>query len=305
MPGSLAAPGRLRSNPRVRVIEIESLADPRVADYRNVKDAALRVRSGRFLVEGRWNVRRLIEGSRFAPLSLLVSPGARDALDDCLGLLATDTPVYVAPQSLFNQVVGYDMHRGCLAVCSRPEPLCVEQVLRASRSRATSEPSLWVALEGVADADNVGGIFRNALAFGVDAVMLCPRSCDPFYRKAIRTSMGASLCVPAVRCADWPEPLRVLRRAGYALVALDPGRTSRELGDLGAEPADLPERATLVFGAEGAGLSEEVLSLADLRLRIPMQSGVDSLNVACAAGIALHAFHGARRVRRRAGEARP
>jgi tRNA G18 (ribose-2'-O)-methylase SpoU len=144
---------------------------------------------------------------------------------------------------------------------------------------------LVVALEDVANADNVGGVFRNVAAFGADAVLLSPSCCDPFYRKAIRTSMAATLRVPFVRINAWPEGLSDLRTRGFTLVALTPREPAQAL-DAFARAAR-PDRLVLLVGAEGAGLSPAVERAAHVRLRIPVRPVVDSLNLAVATGIAL------------------
>ena len=147
-----------------------------------------------------------------------------------------------------------------------------------------------VVLEGVANADNVGGAFRNAAAFGVDAVVLSPTCCDPLYRKAIRTSMGAALRVPFARAgaAEWPAALGRLRAAGFTLVALTLREPSETLDAFAARAR--PARLALIVGTEGAGLSAAVESSADVRVRIPIRGDVDSLNLASAVGIALYAL---------------
>ncbi len=266
-----------------RVESIESLDDPRVADYRDVKDAALRRRDALFLVEGRGNVRVLVEQSPFAPRSVFVTPASFEALSETWKRLAAETPVYVAPQELFNEVVGYNLHRGCLAVGERgPEPDFEEREVLPAEG-----PGMVLVLENLTDGENVGGVFRNAMAFGADRVVLSPRCCDPLYRRAIRVSMGGSLRVPFARCSAWPAPLERLRTGGFRLLALSTEADARELAELGgARP--LPERVAWLLGAEGEGLSEELLAMADERIRIPMAPGVDSINVATACAIALH-----------------
>ncbi|MBW2383297.1 MAG: RNA methyltransferase [Deltaproteobacteria bacterium] len=265
-------------------IPIDALDDPRVEGYADLKDRNLRKREGLFVVEGRVNLRCLIERSPHRPLSLLVSPAAHAALADVLEMLGKEVPVYLASHEVLKGLVGFKLHRGCLALCARPDEPSLEQLVAAAP--AAPAPSLLVVLEELTNHDNVGGVFRNAMAFGADAVVLCPRTCDPLYRKAIRTSMGGTLCVEFARAADWPgDALTPLRAAGYQLVALDPGGERLESGDV-----PLPPRTALILGTEGAGLSDAVLEAADIRLRIDMASEVDSLNVATAAAIAMHHF---------------
>jgi tRNA G18 (ribose-2'-O)-methylase SpoU len=150
-------------------------------------------------------------------------------------------------------------------------------------------PRTLLALEGVADPDNVGAIFRNAAAFGVAGALLSSHCADPLYRKAIRVSMGATLTLPFARLADWPAGLAALRQAGYRLVALCPGAEAEDIVEVAARAPRRP-RLALLLGAEGAGLSEATRAAADVEVRIPMAAGVDSLNVAAACGIALHRF---------------
>jgi tRNA G18 (ribose-2'-O)-methylase SpoU len=145
-----------------------------------------------------------------------------------------------------------------------------------------------LVLEGVSNADNVGGIFRNAAAFGVDGVLLSPTCCDPFYRKAIRTSMGGVLSVPFARCDEWPDALLHVRATGFTIIALTPREPSEPLNAFAQRTR--PTRIALVAGAEGAGLTPAVEATADHRVRIPLTRGVDSLNVAVAVGIALYSI---------------
>ncbi len=163
-------------------------------------------------------------------------------------------------------------------------------------------------LERVADADNVGGVFRNAEAFGVDAVLLSPGCGDPFYRKAIRTSSGATLTVPSATADPWPQAIHELRAAGFAMVALTPDHNAMTIGEF-VGTAAARGRVAVLLGTEGDGLTDEVLAAADVRVRIPMHAprervtGVlDSLNIATAAGIALHRLHEARSRSFREGE---
>jgi tRNA G18 (ribose-2'-O)-methylase SpoU len=265
-------------------IEIDTLDDPRLDVYRDIKDPQMRRREGLFVVEGRFTLRCLIEDSPFDPVSVLASPPARLALQDVLDELDSATPIYEVPNTVLRDLSGFHLHRGCLALGRRPDDFNLEDLL--ARAIRPSGESLLVVLEGLTNHDNVGGVFRNAMALGADGVVVCPRCCDPLYRKAIRTSLGAALCVPFARLPEWPTGLHRLKAEGYTLVALDPSGESIA----SAARRGLPRRSALIFGTEGAGLSEEALDLVDLRLKIGMAAGVDSLNVATASGIALHHF---------------
>jgi tRNA G18 (ribose-2'-O)-methylase SpoU len=257
------------------LFHVDDPADPRVDDYRNIPDAELLHRRGIFVAEGRLVVRRLLSSSSFATRSVLVTPPAHAALQDLLD--PGDRPVFVVPQSLLNGITGFNIHRGCLAIGIRG----------AERDwRTLAERSPLVIVERVANADNVGAIFRNAAAFGAAAVLLERTCADPLYRKAIRTSMGAALSVPFARIEPWPEALRDLQRSGVTIVGLTTSSA--------AEPIDAVARAlrgrkvALMAGHEGDGLSEGAIATCDHLARIPMAPGVDSLNVATAMGIAMY-----------------
>lgn len=261
------------------IIRIEDAADPRIADYRNVPDPELLRRRGLFVAENRLVVRTLLASTRFRARSVLVTGAAYESLRDVLD--PRSLPVYVCPKSLMEPVSGYHIHRGCLALGERPAPAAVESLLPAHG------PASLLILEAMTNADNVGAIFRNARAFGVDAVVMGPRCCDPLYRKAIRVSIGATLVVPFGDAAPrFDADLRALRRAGFTLVALTPARDAIDLNQFAAAPR--PERIALLVGNEGEGLTSAALEACDVRLRIAMAPGVDSLNASTATGIALH-----------------
>src|SRR5262249_23063259 len=157
-------------------------------------------------------------------------------------------------------ITGYNIHRGCLALAVRPAPAALDDVLRAART--------VVVLEGVTNADNVGGVFRNAAAFGAGAVLLSPTCCDPLYRKAIRTSMGAVLSVPFARAAPWPAAISLLRSRGFTVGALTPRDPAEHLDVFAADVSARHDRpkVALLIGTEGAGLTQEAESVADRRV---------------------------------------
>ena len=288
------------AGPSLNLIEIASLSDPRVAEYRNIKDAELRRRQGLFIVEGRGSLRCMLEQSLFSPLSLFLNPAAVAAFSEPLAKLRCETPIYVAPRELMNDIAGFNVHRGVLAMGRNDAARSVESLLESLRNQeargaGAHAASLIVVLENVSNPDNVGQIFRGCQAFGVAAVILSPHASDPLYRKAIRTSMGATLRVPFARAKSWPLDIAsALSLAGYTLVGLGPGGIPISPGYEGSEAAVLPTRAALVFGSEGRGISSELLEHLDLHLRIDMEPGMDSINVAMASGIALQHFYAAR-----------
>jgi tRNA G18 (ribose-2'-O)-methylase SpoU len=250
--------------------------DPRLADYAHVGDSDWLVEQGLFVGEGRLVVRRMVEAGTFPIRSILVTPAARAALADVLD--SSRLTVYVCEQETMNAVAGFNFHRGCLAFGVRPP---ANESL--DRFRGTGR---LLALEGVGNPDNVGGLFRVAAAFGVGGVLIDRATGDPLYRKAIRTSMGASLGVPFARLQSlWPA-LESLRRAGAFIAALTPDRSAVPLSRC-ARALARGRPLILMLGAEGPGLSGESLQAADARVRIPIAPDVDSLNVTVAAGIAL------------------
>jgi tRNA G18 (ribose-2'-O)-methylase SpoU len=251
---------------------IDDPADSRIAAYRDVGDHAALVAAGLFVAEGRLVVQRLIADGRFDVESVLVTPAACATLEPVFE--ASGVPVLVAAPDVLSAVTGYNFHRGCLALARRPvHPPSLEALCAASR---------LLVLEGVGNPDNIGGIFRSALALGAGGVVLDERSGDPLYRKAIRTSMAATLRVPFTR-ARLTYALPALRGNGFQLVALTPSADAVDVREL--RPA---KKAALLLGAEGDGLSDETLKHADVRVRIPIDPAADSLNVAVAAAIALH-----------------
>jgi len=255
---------------------IRAADDPRIAAYRDVPDAELVRSRGLFVAEGRLVVSRVIEDGRFRVQSLLVNEAARRSLAPLLATIPSHVPIYVCAAGDFLGITGHDIHRGCLALVERPPAPSIDALLAGAQT--------IVALEGVTNADNVGGVFRNAAAFGAAGVLLSPTCCDPLYRKAIRTSMGAALRVPFVRAGDWPAVLSQVRAAGFTIVALTPREPSERLDLFRSRP----DRVALVVGTEGAGLTPSVEAMADHRVRIPTSDGVDSLNLAVATGIALY-----------------
>jgi len=259
------------------VTRIESLADPRVAEYRNISNPDALLRGGLFVAEGRLVVRRLLANPRFRTHSVLVTAAAYEALKDSVE--STPVDVFLVDQPTMNGIAGFNIHRGCLALAHRA-PAGTLADLSLARARRV------VVMEGVNNPDNVGGIFRSAAAFATDAVVLGPACSDPLYRKSIRTSMAATLAVPFADAGAWPQAIDVLRAHGLRVLALTPADDAQPLEDLGGDF----DRIAILVGAEGEGLSREALQAADDRVRIRMPGPANSLNVTVAASIALHWF---------------
>jgi len=245
--------------------------DPRVADYVRLTDADWRRRTeaehGFFVAEGAFIV-ELVHRLGLRLRSVLASPARAEAL---VGRVAVDAPLYIAAPEVIDGITGFHAHRGLLAVVERPPPRDVANVVRGRG------PLLLV--EDVGDHENLGALFRNAAAFGAAGVVISPGCCEPLYRRAIRVSMGHVLTVPWARAHEWPVSV-----PGRTIVALTPEASATPITDAGLADAG---PFALMVGAEGPGLSPAALATADRRVRIPMAAGVDSLNVATTAALAL------------------
>jgi len=266
----------------VTVVRIESDADERLSDFRNIPDPDLLVRRGLFVAEGRLVVARLL-ASGLETRALLVTEAALASIDE--ETVNGGLPVYVVPQAVMNSVAGFNFHRGCLAIAVRPPARDWRELVAESERRDPAHMPTLVVLERVGNVDNVGAIFRNAAAFGVDGVLLQADCADPLYRKAIRTSMAASLKIPYAQ-VPWPDALCELRDAGWATIAMTPAGDAPRLPDVAGR---LGSRSiAIVLGHEGDGLTGEANRACTHRARIAMAEGVDSVNVATAASIALY-----------------
>jgi tRNA G18 (ribose-2'-O)-methylase SpoU len=260
-------------------VRITDPADPRLADYVALTDVDLRRRKepaeGLFVAEGEKVIRRALRAGH--PMrSMLLEDKWLPALEDVVA--AAGAPVYVATREVLEQTTGYVVHRGALAAMARL-PLPDPATLMTGAARLA-------VLEDVNDHTNIGAIFRAAAGLQVDAVLLSPRCADPLYRRAVKVSMGTVFAVPYARLKRWPEDLEVVRAEGLTLLALTPDADALPLPEL--EPS-ATARCALMLGAEGPGLSARSRGLADLRVRIPMAPGVDSLNVGAAAAVAFYA----------------
>jgi len=254
-----------------------------LADYVALTDVALRRRAeperGVYIAESEKVIRRaLTVGHR--PRSLLMAPRWLVDLSDIVaGAEADGVPVFVGEPGVVEELTGFHLHRGALAAMERPLLPSVAELLTPARR--------VVVLEDIVDHTNVGAAFRSAAALGVDAVLVTPRCADPLYRRATRVSMGTVFQVPWTRVDPWPDGVETLRDHGFTVVALTLAEDAVSLDVLAAHP---PERLALVLGTEGDGLGRRTVDAADLTVQIPMSGGVDSLNVAAAAAVAMWAL---------------
>jgi tRNA G18 (ribose-2'-O)-methylase SpoU len=230
------------------------------------------------MVEGRQLVAKLLAAPGFRLVSILLTEPALARLGDRLG----DVAVYLAREETLQAVVGFAFHGGCIGLGEQTAAANLEALLGAR---------LLVVLERVTNPDNVGGVFRNAMAFGADGVLLSPGCADPLGRKALRASVGGALHVPFAVAGAWPDVLAQLKRVGFTLIALTPRPEAIEITTLGPAPA----RAALLLGTEENGLGAAALAAADVAARIAMAPAADALNVATAAAIALHRLSRPRR----------
>lgn len=250
--------------------------DPAVAPFRAIRERDLVGREGLFIAEGETVLRAFVRDAPDRVVSLLIDPKRRDKLADVLAGLPDETPVHLADQAVLDAIAGFHLHRGVLAVGRKPGPVSARALLAGLPQRA-----IVLVLCGVANHDNIGGIFRNAAAFGADAVLLDADCCDPLYRKAIRVSVGAVLAVPTARLERGEDIADLLAATGFEALALSPSA-----GEILARLTPAPRTAVLL-GAEGPGLSPEVMARART-IGIPMANGFDSLNVATTSGVVLH-----------------
>lgn len=251
--------------------------DPRVSAFRNIRERDLVGREGRFIAEGKVVLDVLLSAGRFPVESILVLENRLPGLAGTLNQAAAGVPVYVASARVMDAIAGFHIHRGILALGRRRPAETAEAVLAGSPSDA----ALVVVLVGIANHDNVGAIFRNAAAFGADAVLLDSTCCDPLYRKATRVSVGATLKVPFAGGQSIEELLEALDRHDFTPIALSP-RGTQDIRMM-----ERPRRAALFLGTEGDGLPHALMEKMRTA-RIAMAPGFDSLNVATAAAIALH-----------------
>ncbi|WP_095201985.1 TrmH family RNA methyltransferase [Mesorhizobium carmichaelinearum] len=257
---------------------IDDPRDSRVAAYLDIRERDLAGRQGRFVAEGKVVLDLLLSSGRFGAESILVLENRLSGLNDILHKAPADLPVYVVTTTVMDAIAGFHMHRGILAIGRKETPQAAGPLLDALPARA-----LVVVLVGIANHDNMGSIFRNAAAFGADAVLMDATCCDPLYRKAIRVSVGAALKIPFASFTNTAAFTAMLAERGFEQFALSPrGRT--DIGD--AKPAG---RLALYLGTEGEGLPESLLARLQT-VRITMSKGFDSLNVAAASAIALHHF---------------
>ena len=261
-----------------RVQNVTSLEVDELAAYRTLRRPMDHFREGIFVAEGQNVVRRLLE-SDIEILSMLLTP---EWFDQLFAGHETEAragyPVFLAPKELLQTIVGFHLHQGIMALARIPARRELEETLQQ-----ISPPHLLVALDGLNHAENVGVIVRNAAGFGVDAIIVGETSCSPYMRRAVRNSMGTVFSLPTVQVEHLATALTTIKRQFRTIVyATDPG------GHVPISSVDLGGNACIVFGNEGSGISNEILSISHQRVVVPMQRGTDSLNVASASAVCLY-----------------
>jgi tRNA G18 (ribose-2'-O)-methylase SpoU len=261
----------------LRIQEIRSLELPALQPYRTMRRHLDHQRQGIFVAEGEKVVRRLLQ-SDFTVVSVLLPAKWLKDLEPILQARPEEIEVYVAEKALLETLTGFSMYQGLLAVGKIPQPVTLESILKRS-----SKPYLLVAVDGITSAENLGGLVRNAAALGAHALLVGETSSSPFLRRAVRSSMGTIFKLPVVETTDLAACLRTLPQHGIRCVAAHPHAEGSTLSQ-----APLAEDCCLVFGSEGCGLSPNILAACPDKVAVPMQGGVDSLNVTCAAAVFLY-----------------
>lgn len=254
--------------------EVLNPDDHRVAGYRDLTDVALRTQTepanGIFVAESASVIERAIAAGH-RPVSVLMEDKWLDRMTPILAN-CDDVPVYVGDRHVLESITGFHVHRGALALMQRPDLPSVEDVIADARR--------LIILEDIVDHTNVGAIIRSAAGLGFDGFLVTPRCADPLYRRSVRVSMGTVFDLPWTRFTKWPLDLAILRDVGFTIAAITPGSDARALDDFSA-----PQQLAVIVGTEGDGLSARAIDESDIALRIPMEHGVDSLNVAAAAAV--------------------
>ncbi|MEO9460844.1 MAG: RNA methyltransferase [Lentilitoribacter sp.] len=259
-----------------RIIKITSADDPQITEFCNIKERDLTRREGQFIAEGKVVLQHLINSQnsdhRFEILKILILQNRLEGVQDLLHTLVSDVPIYTADKSVMNEIAGFEMHRGILALGRYHSNVAIDA--------CDKQNSLVLAACGISNHDNLGSIFRNAAAFGVDKIILDKTCCHPLYRKAVRVSVGSALTVPFELDVDVLQLISEYTEKGYSIYGLSP-HGKEMLDDI--KPT---QKTLLLLGTEGEGLPASIL--AQVKTAKIAQSGqLDSLNVATASGIAL------------------
>lgn len=284
----------------IKLTSSDLRADSRLDDYTRLKDVKLRSviepERGLYMAESTNVIERALRAGH-TPRSFLVAARWLPSLQPLIGAVTGSNdggaiPIFVAPQDLLEQMTGFHLHRGALAAMQRPELPCVSNLLATARAGAPARRV--VVLENLVDHTNVGAAFRSAAALGVDAVLVTPSCADPLYRRSVRVSMGTVFQVPWTRLTSWPGEMDTLRDAGFILASLALSTDCVSLDEFVSLPVlrGPDARLAMIMGTEGDGLGKRTIAASDYTVTIPMDHGVDSLNVAAASAVVFWATRG-------------
>jgi len=256
---------------------IDSLEDPRLVPYRTMRRQLDHFEQEIFITEGDKVVHRLLESS--IPVISLLMPGHEVAqFEPLLTQRSERIAVFTAPKAILEKLTGFQLYRGVLGLAKVPPASTLEDILRLA-----TPPRMLVALDGLSNAENLGSVVRNAVAFGVQGLLLNGESAPPYLRRAVRSSMGTIFKLPYLQTNELPKSLRELSRQGIRVVAAHPHSREKQIAE-----ASLTTDCCIVFGSEGHGISPEILQACDETIAIPMQQETDSLNVASASAVFLY-----------------
>jgi tRNA G18 (ribose-2'-O)-methylase SpoU len=255
---------------------IDSIDDPRIAHYRLMKDRELAREGDRFVAEGEYIVRRLLDSDYPCESVLVIERLA----DEMAKVVPGDVPMYVTTPGVLREIIGFKFHSGVMGIGRRKKAISLEEFEPARRERCT-----LVVCPELISAQNIGSLVRVCAALGVDGMILGEKCCDPYWRQSIRISMGTIFRLPVVRSENLGRDLEMLKSRGFELIGavLDEGAEGLDTAKRGAKTA-------ILFGNESRGLDAEMIARCDRRVTIPMREGIDSLNVSIAAGIFLYHF---------------
>jgi tRNA G18 (ribose-2'-O)-methylase SpoU len=260
------------------ITDVASIGHAHLEPYRTLKRPLDHQREGIFVAEGEKVVRRLLM-SPLQILSILLTPEWFASYRPLLEARSETINVHIAKKDLMETIVGFQLHKGIMAVAQVPERIRLESVLSA-----VNRPYFFVAVDGIMNSENMGVIVRNCATFGVNALLIGETSCDPYLRRAVRNSMGNIFTLPMVYLSDIEKELAKIRSEYHVtMIAAHPREASSSIDCI-----DFSGNCCIVLGSEGHGISEKVLAACDLQAEIPMRIGVDSLNVASASAVIMY-----------------
>ena len=261
-----------------RVQPVQSLDLPDLAPYRTMRRQQEHRDQGIFVAEGEKVVRRLLESELEVISLLLPERWALEYHELIARRPETDLPVFTAERKLLEQLTGFSMYQGVLAVGRVPKAINFDELI----SKA-ARPLLFLAVEGLSSAENLGGLVRSCAAFGATALIVGETCCSPWLRRSVRSSMGTIFKLPIIETTELRRTLEGAKEVGLRIVAAHPHTEEKVLSK-----ADFRGDSLIVLGSEGTGISESVLGLSDEQVAIPMQNGIDSLNVGTAGAVFLY-----------------